>query len=1282
MKTKVKSTGILLIMVLLVALCTAFGVFGLRDSATANAQEEATTAVGTEGLSFLLNGDEQSYKVRILDKTQKNIIIPSAYNNLPVTAIDDSGFTGCTALEKIIIPSYVTHIGNNAFMRCTNLTKVLGMSGVSSYGNNVFSMCSKLEYLILPSGLTSFGTSVLRNVKANVYSRTLEEDLLQLNAASLSAFSGNIVYGNDLVYERYTDPQTNEEGLSLVSWQNLEMYSDGFNEATTLIVESWHEDTREGISEEEKIEGKVLNIADWAFAAYNSYNSNTECNAENLIIRNTKGYNHSINLESYAFAQTKIKNISIEVNVTFNDSDEPDGVSTALFYANSILQTVNLPDNIEFITKQMFADCKNLRAVNFKNNSSVNRIPETITRIEAEAFYFCHSLPELHIANSITFIGEHAFCNWGTNGDVPQNIYIALEKPSENWDSNWDKNINFTNCNLEFIGKTELTVQFVVEQEGVIDALGGGILTVSRNVTLSSLDLIAPTSENYLFSGVWYTTESRDDGTEFDNDRPVKTDLVLYAGWTIKTFTVTFPQVNGCNFYDLVNSEDIDSQLKLFEYGNAYSFYIETNDGYNNVKIFGNNSLLTPVNGDVYTLNITEDIIISCEYELQIYSITYENLRNGSNPNNITEYTVETDTITFLKPVWDAYDDAHWNIPFIQKGSTGHRVIKAVWENPKEFEVKFIMDDDPNGINRNGNSVKYTVEDAVTIWEPTSLGYTGGEWRNDNDGTRITGWDADTYWKDMTLRVRWGAPKTFEVTLKYKDNNVDKSLLIEATYGMSLPSSIISVPRVKYYKFNGFKSINNGLFYYDSLMHSNILWYQPQHDILEAEFLDNFILVTLEQRGGLGTGGDTCVPMEIGGKWEPIKMPHRLGYYIDGYFDTYELQGSKWQYYDEQGNPLKDIVDLTSNITLIASWHTYSYNFYVDAMTYGASIDGGSSVRITKFYDATVNSNYNYTAPETMEYTYKNGSKAIFGFTSWKIIWRDQAYYDKDTNPWHEITTSRTINVNVGDVLTQYYSHLMNEDGWTYTVRAIYNKNSVVDPGDSGGGCVASGTLITLADGRQVPVEQLKGNESLLVWNLYTGQFDIAPILVIDQDSARKYEIVNLYFSDGTSVKVISEHGFWDCTLNKYVYLDNNASQYIGHWFSKQINNENGQMFLVKVQLINVAITEEYSIAWSPVTYGHLCYYVNGILSMPGGIDGLFNIFEVGEDMKFDSAAMEKDIEIYGLFTYNEISELVVVPEKMFNAVGGQYLKVAVGKGLITIDEIQELVNRYIALFE
>lgn len=48
--------------------------------------------------------------------------------------------------------------------------------------------------------------------------------------------------------------------------------------------------------------------------------------------------------------------------------------------------------------------------------------------------------------------------------------------------------------------------------------------------------------------------------------------------------------------------------------------------------------------------------------------------------------------------------------------------------------------------------------------------------------------------------------------------------------------------------------------------------------------------------------------------------------------------------------------------------------------------------------------------------------------------------------------------------------------------------------------CLAEGALITLADGSQVPVEKLTGNEQLLVWNLKTGTFDSAPILFIDHD--------------------------------------------------------------------------------------------------------------------------------------------------------------------------------------
>ncbi len=230
--------------------------------------------------------------------------------------------------------------------------------------------------------------------------------------------------------------------------------------------------------------------------------------------------------------------------------------------------------------------------------------------------------------------------------------------------------------------------------------------------------------------------------------------------------------------------------------------------------------------------------------------------------------------------------------------------------------------------------------------------------------------------------------------------------------------------------------------------------------------------------------------------------------------------------------------------------------------------------------------------------------------------------------------------------------------------------------------CIAAGTLITLADGSQKAVEELTGDEMLLVWNLKTGTLDSAPIMFIDSDPTHTYDIINLHFSDETVIKVIYEHGFWDFDLNSYVYLDENAEQYIGHWFNKQTSDEYGNFAWEKVQLTEVTFTQEYTTAYSPVTYGHLCYFVNGMLSMPGGIEGLFNIFEVDKQtMTYDLQAMAADIEEYGLFTYEEFYEIYPISEEVFEAFNGEYLKVAIGKGLITYERIAELIERYSEFF-
>lgn len=272
------------------------------------------------------------------------------------------------------------------------------------------------------------------------------------------------------------------------------------------------------------------------------------------------------------------------------------------------------------------------------------------------------------------------------------------------------------------------------------------------------------------------------------------------------------------------------------------------------------------------------------------------------------------------------------------------------------------------------------------------------------------------------------------------------------------------------------------------------------------------------------------------------------------------------------------------------------------------------------------------------------------------------------------------LDFKVKDIVDKYCRDYDDRGQPTIYFYAIYNTD--VSSG-GGGSCIAPGSLITLADGTQKAVELLDGSENLLVWDMHTGSFTYAPILFIDSEPLDLRDVINLYFSDGTTVEVIYEHAFWDCNLNEYVFLRNDADKYIGHWFNKQTVGADGEMSWTSVQLIDVVTTQEYTAAWSPVTYGYLCYYVNGMLSMPGATEGLINIFDVEADsLKYNEADMSADIDKYGLYTYEEFAEIYPISENIFNAFNGQYLKVSIGKGLITAERIENLINRYSEFFD
>lgn len=267
-----------------------------------------------------------------------------------------------------------------------------------------------------------------------------------------------------------------------------------------------------------------------------------------------------------------------------------------------------------------------------------------------------------------------------------------------------------------------------------------------------------------------------------------------------------------------------------------------------------------------------------------------------------------------------------------------------------------------------------------------------------------------------------------------------------------------------------------------------------------------------------------------------------------------------------------------------------------------------------------------------------------------------------------ESDTIKSITLNKGD--TVIYQGTSADAGGPYNIeRYIY---SISVTGDN---CIVAGTLITLADGTKKPVEDITLDDTLLVFNHETGTYDYANIIFIDDDGWKTYEVINLVFSDGTVTKLIYEHGYFNLDLMKYVYINKDTmNDYIGHRFYKGlydgINYSN-----TEVTLIDVYVTSEYTGCYSPVTVYHLNYFTDDLLSMPGGIDGLFNIFEYDDNLQYNQELMQKDIEMYGLFEYENLSDYVSY--ETYCAFPAKYFGVSIGKGYMTMEELLALIERY-----
>ncbi len=221
-----------------------------------------------------------------------------------------------------------------------------------------------------------------------------------------------------------------------------------------------------------------------------------------------------------------------------------------------------------------------------------------------------------------------------------------------------------------------------------------------------------------------------------------------------------------------------------------------------------------------------------------------------------------------------------------------------------------------------------------------------------------------------------------------------------------------------------------------------------------------------------------------------------------------------------------------------------------------------------------------------------------------------------------------------------------------------------------GSSCVTPDTLVTLADGTQKRIDELTYDDKLLVWDFYTGKYVVTPIMLILNHGYAETTVIELTFDDGTVVKAANAHAFFDSDLNDWVnFTSENAKDYLGHNFVKVDEHSNKT-----VELVSVSVWTEYTEAWTVATANHYNCIAEGMLSITPLLENLQS-FTIGENMQYDEAQMQADIEKYGLYDYEEFAHLLTLEE--FELLHIAEFKIGVGKGLYTYDEALYAIELY-----
>ncbi len=397
----------------------------LPPNGNQNSQPNQTT--GTDGLIYSINKDMRSYTLcHIGSAKEKNIVIPSEYNGLPVTGIAGDAFAGY-AIESVIIPDSINDIETGAFENCDALTytvyenanylgnpnnphlylaniiektaqSVTISETTKVIGNNAFADCMNLTSILIPSHVTSIGASAFNGCVS--LSAVHTQDLTawcRINFKNESA--------NPLLHAKKLYVENNLIENLVIPGDVTEIGNYTFANCTE-------------ISDIDFPDG-LTSIGNYAFKNCAALKTLTLSGSITTIGIGT--FIDCFSLEAITIGNnlTSIGNrafVNCIALTTITIGNSVASIGESAFNACTALNTVHVSDlaawcEITFIDRisNPLRYAKNL----YLNGKQITdlAIPEGVKSIKNYTFYYCAALTSVTIPDSVTSIGNSAFSN-------------------------------------------------------------------------------------------------------------------------------------------------------------------------------------------------------------------------------------------------------------------------------------------------------------------------------------------------------------------------------------------------------------------------------------------------------------------------------------------------------------------------------------------------------------------------------------------------------------------------------------------------------------------------------------------------------------------------------------------------------------------------------------------------------------------------------------------------------------------------------------------------------